>query len=119
MSKGEPLTGRCACGAVRYQLLSSPFDAGYCHCRICQLSSGAPVMAFATVLVADFAVTRGKVGRRRSSDFGARGFCKDCGTPLTMQVTHQRDTIDFTVATLDRPELVSPGFDIWHGSRVA
>src|SRR6202035_3322444 len=49
MGENPRRTGRCLCGAVRYKLESAPFDAGYCHCRICQLASGAPVMAFATV----------------------------------------------------------------------
>ncbi len=112
------VTGRCACGAIRYALLSEPFDAGYCHCRMCQLTSGAPVMAFATVPIADFRLTVGEMRVRRSSDFGERGFCGDCGTPLTMHVDHQPDTMDFTIATLDLPEHVQPGFHIWHGSRI-
>lgn len=106
MSEGRPKRdhmGRCACGAVRYRLLSEPFDAGYCHCRICQLTSGAPVMAFATVPLDDFVVVEGELSIRASSAFGERGFCGTCGTPLTMHVTHQPDTIDFTIATLDRP----------------
>ena len=27
------LAGGCMCGAVRYELLSDPFDCGWCHCR--------------------------------------------------------------------------------------
>ena len=33
----KPMTGGCACGAVRYQLKNQPWDAGWCHCRTCQL----------------------------------------------------------------------------------
>ncbi|WP_209047137.1 GFA family protein [Rhizorhabdus histidinilytica] len=114
-----PLTGRCACGAIHYDWLSPPFDAGYCHCRICQLTSGAPVMAFATVLLADYHVTSGEPLIRQSSEFGERGFCGACGTPLTMRDTHQPDTIDFTIATLEWPEAVAPGFHIWMQRRIA
>ncbi len=35
-----------------------------------------------------------------------------------MQVDHQPDTIDFTVATLDDPDAAPPGFHIFHGSRI-
>lgn len=112
------LTGRCACGAIHYVLASQPFDAGYCHCRICQLSSGAPVIAFATVPVSDFRVTAGEISVRQSSHFGGRGFCGACGTPLTMHVEHQPDTIDFTIVTLDEPGRVAPSFHIWHDSRI-
>lgn len=114
------MEGGCACGEVRYRLASRPFDAGYCHCRICRLSSGAPVMAYATVPLADYQVTRGEPRLRASSDFGRRSFCADCGTPLTMQVDHQPDTIDFTLATLDDPEAATPpGFHLWTASRIA
>jgi hypothetical protein len=111
-------TGGCLCGAVRYRLTVAPSDAGYCHCRMCQRSSGAPVMAFATVPVGDFQVTRGDPRRRRSSGFGERWFCGDCGSPLAMRVDHQPDTIDFTVASLDDPCAAPPGFHIWTRSHV-
>lgn len=110
--------GRCACGAIRYELASEPFDAGYCHCRICQLTSGAPVMAFATVPVADYRVIAGEPLVRRSSALAERSFCGDCGTPLTIHADYQADTIDFTIATLDRPGTIFPAFHIWTGSRI-
>ena len=114
-------TGGCACGAVRYELRSAPFDAGWCHCRTCQLVSGAPAMAFASVATGDFVFTQGedKVKRFDSSGFGHRLFCGACGTPLVMRVDHQPETIDFTVTTLDDPDAVAPGFHIFRSSRVA
>ncbi|TFI60243.1 GFA family protein [Sphingomonas parva] len=116
----EPLTGRCACGAVRYQLTSAPFDTGWCHCRTCQLNSGAPAMVFASVPHGDFVFTQGADNVRRfaSSSFGYRRFCGACGTPFTMEVDHQPETVDFSVATLDRPEAVAPGFHIFWASRI-
>ena len=114
------LTGRCACGDVRYELASAPFDAGWCHCRICQLTSGAPAMAFATVPADDLVFVEGaaRVKSRRSSRFGRRQFCGACGTPLTIRVDHQPDTVDFPIATLDAPEAVAPGFHIFNASRI-
>ena len=47
------------------------------------------------------------------------GFCGACGTPLTMQVDHQGEPIDFSIATLDDPDPVAPGFHIFRSSRVA
>lgn len=111
-------TGGCLCGAIRYRLASAPFDAGWCHCRTCQLSSGSPAMAFATVPLDDYLVEQGAIATLASSDFGQRGFCRDCGTPLFMRVDHQPDTIDFTIATLDRPDPVVPDYHIFYGSRI-
>lgn len=115
----ELLRGRCACGAIRYELASPPFDAGYCHCRICQLTSGAPVIAFATVPLGDYRIIQGEPVVWRSSNLAERTFCGDCGTPLTIHATYQPDTIDFAIATLDDPAGVAPGFHIWTGSRIA
>ena len=117
----DTLKGGCACGAVRYELASDPFDAGWCHCRTCQLWSGAPAMAFASVAADDFAFVAGEESVKRfdSSSFGRRTFCGDCGTPLLMEVDHQPDTVDFTLATLDDPDSVEPAFHIFHASRIA
>jgi len=106
---------------VRYRLASDPFDAGWCHCRTCQRNSGSPAMAFASVPVADFVFTQSEelVGRFASSDFGHRRFCTRCGTPFLMQVDHQPETVDFSIATLDHPERVAPGFHIFYASRIA
>ena len=113
------LTGGCACGAVRYRLDAAPFDAGYCHCETCRRSAGAPVLAFASVPRALFILTRGEPRRRRSSAFGERWFCGDCGTQLAMRVDHQPETIDVTIGSLDTPGLVRPAFHIFFGDRIA
>jgi hypothetical protein len=112
--------GGCACGTVRYALESAPYDAGWCHCRICQLNSGAPAMAFASVPVEDFAFVAGadKVKRFQSTGFGHRLFCGECGTPLLMRVDHQPETVDFSIATLDDPDRVPPEFHIFRASRI-
>ena len=117
----KAISGGCACGAVRYELKSEPFDAGWCHCRTCQLVSGSPAMAFASVPAEDFVVTGGEglVRRFASSGFGSRRFCGECGSPLTMQVDHQPETIDFTIATLDEPGRIAPGFHIFWASKIA
>jgi hypothetical protein len=108
------------CGAVRYELKSEPFDCGYCHCRTCQLSSGAPAMVFASVPDGDLAWTKGadEVRSVSSSSFGHRDFCGRCGTPFLMKVDHQPETVDFSVATLDDPDSVAPGFHIFWSSRI-
>jgi hypothetical protein len=114
-------TGGCACGAVRYRLASEPFDAGWCHCRTCQLSSGSPAMAFASVPAGDFSFTQGEdlVGRFESSNFGHRLFARCCGTPFLMKVNYQPETVDFSIPTLDDPDRVVPAFHIFYASHIA
>jgi hypothetical protein len=116
----ERLQGGCACGAVRYELASAPFDCGWCHCRTCQLTSGSPAMVFASVPDGDLVWTRGadRVRSFKSSSFGHRSYCGLCGTPFLMKVDHQPETVDFSVATLDDPAAASPEFHIFWSSRL-
>ena len=115
------LTGQCLCGSVRYRLESAPFDCGWCHCRTCQRSSGAPAMAFASVRHGDWVVTEGAaaIRRTRSSSFAERLSCGRCGTPLGIDYAIQPETFDLTVATLNEPGEVRPAFHIFWASRVA
>ena len=114
------MTGGCMCGAVRYELESEPFEAGWCHCRTCQLFGGAPAMAFACVPAGDFRWTEGEGKLRwvKSSSFGRRAFCGNCGSPLQVRVDHQPETVDFPIVSLDEPDAVAPEFHIFWGSRV-
>ena len=52
--------GGCLCGAVRYEASEAPQSAGYCHCGMCQRSSGSVVTASATFPKAAFRFTRGE-----------------------------------------------------------
>ena len=114
------MQGGCLCGGVRFRLESPPYDAGWCHCRTCQLNSGSPAMAFATVASGDYRYDQGEelVATVASSSFGRRSFCGRCGTPLFVHVEHQPDTLDFSLATLDDPAAVEPGFHIFYASRI-
>lgn len=77
-------------------------------------------MVFASVASGDYVFTQGetKLKTFKSSSFGHRLFCGECGTPLLMQVDHQPETADFSVATLDDPNVLPPGFHIFHASRI-
>ena len=77
-------------------------------------------MVFASVPHGDLVFTQGadKVKTYASSSFGHRLFCGECGTPLAMKVDHQPQTIDFTIASLDNPDAVTPAFHIFRESRI-
>lgn len=117
----DELTGRCLCGAVRYRLRTRPTGAGWCHCRSCQLNSGSPAMAFASVPIADCIVEHGEeaLARFASSDEAERWFCGKCGTPLWVQDRQNPVSRDFSLATLDRPDAVEPQFHMFWDSRIA
>jgi hypothetical protein len=110
--------GGCLCGALRYRARGGPADAGYCHCRICQRSSGAPVLAWASFPREEFRYTTGTPVHYASSDHGQREFCGRCGTQICYRDLADQRYVDVNVATLDAPEAVEPRQHIWTDSRI-
>ncbi|WP_210484625.1 GFA family protein [Microvirga antarctica] len=103
----ETIKGGCQCGAVRYALISEPTDASICHCRMCQKAFGNYFAPLTGVPRADLVWTRGTPGTFRSSEAVERGFCKDCGTPLTFRYV-SRDRICVSIGSPDEPARVTP-----------
>ena len=62
-SPEAPLTGSCACGAVRFEITAPFFTAGYCHCKRCQRRSGA-LWALNAMVDAERVPDRRGCGRR-------------------------------------------------------
>jgi hypothetical protein len=111
------LAGGCQCGAVRYRLEGEPTGANICHCRMCQKAGGAPFMAFGGVRMSEFVVTRGVLSTFASSDIAERGFCAQCGTPLTYRGLGT-DRISVTLGSLDDPGAVEPETQLGVESRL-
>ena len=119
MTKQAALEGGCLCGNLRYKPQASPIDAGYCHCRLCQRSSGAPVLAWATFPVESLAYEAGSPSVYRSSPHGQREFCGKCGTQIAYREIDCATTVDLNLATLDHPEALQPQYHIWTQSRIS
>lgn len=100
-------SGGCQCGAVRYMLSEAPANACICHCRMCQKQFGSFFGAFADVSPDHFRITRGAPGWFQSSDEAARGFCRDCGTPLFYRFASAH-RIGVSIGSLDRHSEVRP-----------
>jgi hypothetical protein len=103
----DGLTGGCQCGAVRYRLATPPRAVSICHCRMCQKATGSPYGAFANLERDDLAFTRGAAKIFASSEIAERGFCGDCGTPLTFRAV-AGSRISVTVCSLDDPAAAPP-----------
>jgi hypothetical protein len=112
------LTGGCFCGAVRYQADGTPFDQTSCHCVNCRRSSGAPLVAWFSVLRSQFRLVAGQPSAFKSSEHGTRRFCNRCGTQLTFESTHSADQIDVTICSLDDPNGVAPRDHTFVASRI-
>ncbi|WP_417684149.1 GFA family protein [Roseibium sp.] len=96
-------SGGCQCGSVRYSL-SGFGRASICHCRMCQKAFGN---AFAPLVTSKgLNWTRGEPKRFQSSNEVQRGFCADCGTPLTYEFEGLGTEI--ALCTLDDPSVAPP-----------
>ena len=111
-------SGGCQCGAIRYRITGALGRAAICHCRMCQKASGSWGAALVLVKAADLSWTRGRPGEFRSSAIVARGFCKDCGTPLFMREDGHPD-YDLAIGTLDNPLVAPPSEQVGLESKLA
>ena len=78
-------SGRCLCGAVRFEIAAPAHGATYCHCTRCQKRTGAAASAQAQVDGSGFRIVAGEelVKSWRHPDGGwEKAFCRECGAHL-------------------------------------
>jgi hypothetical protein len=111
------LRGGCLCGRVRYEVSPESDEGYYCHCRMCQLAFGNTRAAFLNV---PKAAVRWATPPKyfASSRFAQRGFCPDCGTPLSFEYQDSQ-RMDLSVGSLDEPSRVRPVSHFAVESRIA
>jgi hypothetical protein len=117
-----PLTGRCFCGAVRFQCSQPPIVTRACWCRDCQyLSSGnASINAiFATDNIEIIGELSEYISKADSGNVMRRRFCPKCGTPLFSEALNRPDLMVIRVGALDNPEIARPASFIWTASAPA
>jgi len=119
MKTGEMLLGGCLCCAIRYQTQAAPFNADYCHCRQCQLSSGAVMMVRMDFKRQQVKWLNGHVTEFASSDKICRGFCQQCGCSVSYRHLDYPDYLTLSIATLDNPNLVTPKYHIFTDNQVS
>lgn len=107
MPQNEALTGGCQCGAVRFRV-DRAGNSGICHCRMCQKAFGSFFAPFVTGV--EMVWTRGAPKLFRSSPTVSRGFCADCGTPLTYQL--DGEPVELAVGAFDEPDRVAPKIQV-------
>lgn len=98
-------SGRCLCGAVRYEVRGPLRDVLLCHCVECRRWSGHVFAATAVrrdhlVLLQSGALRWAASPESESS--ARRGFCGGCGSSLFWDAP-ARDTVSVAAGTLDEP----------------
>ena len=95
-------TGGCQCGAVRFHA-ADVGRASICHCRMCQKAFGSFFGPLVTGLGVEWMCGAPKYFA--SSNKVRRGFCENCGTPLTYEYD---GGIELAIGAFDNPALVPP-----------
>lgn len=98
-------TGGCQCGAVRFHIEGALGDASICHCRMCQKAFGSFYAPLVSVGAAHLHWKRGEPKYFQSSNHVRRGFCGECGTPLTYEAP---DGVALAIGCFDAAEEIEP-----------
>ena len=105
-----PITGRCGCGAVRFEV-SRPFvSAAYCHCTRCQRRTGAGAAATARAEPGTVRITQGEDELRGWAPEGGREkvFCVRCGSGLFSRERGSRDHTGVRLGAIDGDPGIRP-----------
>jgi len=116
-------TGRCACGALKFEFDTDPTFIVDCYRKDCQNASGCAMATFLGVPKGDFTLTSGKPKSfhyiAESGKGLDRNFCPDCGARVfTNNLDSFPGTIFVTLGSLDRPELVKPMLEMFTKRRL-
>src|SRR5574340_3792 len=113
---GQLVTGRCFCGAVRFQFDQPPLTVRACWCRDCQYLAAGNASVNAIFKADSFKVTGEVAEYVSTADSGSvmrRRFCPKCGTPLFSLSSRRPDVMVVRVGALDDREVGGPSGFIW------
>lgn len=104
---GKTATGKCLCGAVRFEASDVPDSFGVCHCEMCRRWTGSALLE---VSVPTGSVTwqgEDHIATRRTSDWAERAWCRECGSALYYKVTMTGEfagNFDIPLGLFDDPD---------------
>jgi hypothetical protein len=107
-----PLTGRCLCGAVTYEVTEPPVDVGYCHCTRCQRRTGTSASISATLVPGSLRILTGSelVAAWEPAEGFAKCFCRACGGALWSRHPTDHDRVSVRLGTFDRDPGIRPSY---------
>ena len=112
MSTTRTASGRCECGAVRFEVHGPLRKVAYCHCAQCRRTSGHFVAATACATGDLEMIEDSGLEWYVSSDIADRGFCRHCGSSIFYRPNHGRH-ISIMAGTLDTPTGLQPNAHIF------
>ncbi|MGO8062310.1 GFA family protein [Rhizobium johnstonii] len=108
-------TGGCQCGAVRFRISGKLGRPSICHCRMCQKQFGGFFSALVTAPEEGMEWTRGEPSYFQSSVNIERGFCSNCGTPMTYR---HPGGLELAIGTFDDRSDLAPLIQVNYDARL-
>ena len=119
----ETFRGRCACGAVRYEMTASPIVVHACHCSECQRLSGAAFALNAVIETDRVALLAGNP--EAAAVTGTSGKpqtilrCPSCRVALWSHYPTAGERMAFVrVGTLEEPARLPPDIHIFTSTKL-
>jgi len=104
----HPVEGHCLCRAIVFEYDAEPNWTLHCHCESCRRATSSPITTWISVPLGSFRFTHGAPRYFSSSPGVRRGFCADCGSPLTWEGERAPDEVHLYAAALADPTRVIP-----------
>ncbi len=110
--------GHCLCGAIHFRIEGDALWVAHCHCESCRRNTGSAVATFVGFRPSQVQYLSGPRKIFESSPGVRRGFCADCGTPLSYETDRLADEIHLYLSTLNKPEKFPAQFHVFYAERV-
>lgn len=102
MPEFSKIAGSCFCGDNQFEITKPAVDTHHCHCSICRRLQGAAFVTLSIFPKAGFRwVKGGDLQTFSSSDKVHRNRCKNCGSPLTIDLDAFPDLVAVSRANLE------------------
>lgn len=117
-----PMTGRCQCGGVAYEIAGAPLEIYVCHCEECRRQSSSAFGISVVVPAAELSVLRGTLKSWWRPTASGRSlecrFCPDCGSRL-FHGSPGEGLVYVKGGSFDEPPDLTAAVHIWTARKLA
>ncbi|TIP73045.1 MAG: GFA family protein [Mesorhizobium sp.] len=110
VTTGSGLHGGCLCGNVRFRV-EAVSRVHNCHCDMCRRTTGSAFAVLVWVASENLSWDSARPTYRRSSPIARRGFCKACGSPLSLAYDASPQETALRVGCFDEPGSLAPQYN--------
>lgn len=113
----DHFSGRCLCGAIRFNVSAKPLLEANCHCDDCRRATGSPYGALAFIPEASLDIEGDTPGSySHSSDRGSemeKLFCPTCGSQLFTRNRARVGMVGIRIGAIDDASWFKPSVNVY------